>query len=108
MSIAELNDQLRRNLPSPGKLGTLLVTESVSHLDFDEQLQVIGMIKRFDDFTEDNDPYKEHDMGSIEHNGTKYFFKIDYYDKALKFHSPDPTDPKQTQRVITVMESSDY
>jgi hypothetical protein len=26
-----------------------------------------------------------------------------YFDKALTFHSPDPTDPSVTERVITIM-----
>ena len=30
-------------------------------------------------------------------------FKIDYFDKALASHSPDPTDPSVTERVITIM-----
>jgi hypothetical protein len=35
-------------------------------------------------------------------------FKIDYYDKALSFHSPDPADPTVTERVITLMLDEEY
>jgi hypothetical protein len=30
-----------------------------------------------------NDPYGEHDFGSFELAGEKFFWKIDYYDFAL-------------------------
>jgi hypothetical protein len=36
------------------------------------------------------------------------FFKIDYYDRTLTAHSPDPADPAVTRRVITVMLASEY
>jgi hypothetical protein len=35
-------------------------------------------------------------------------FKINYYDKTLQFHSPDPADPSVTKRVITIMLSEEY
>jgi Protein of unknown function (DUF3768) len=31
-----------------------------------------------------------------------------YFDKALAFHSPDPTDPSVTERVITIMLADEY
>jgi hypothetical protein len=36
------------------------------------------------------------------------FFKIEYFDRDLKYHSPDPTDPAVTMRVITVMLAEEY
>jgi hypothetical protein len=59
-------------------------------------------------FHRSNDPHEEHDFGAFEVDGEKLFFKIDYYDQDLKCHSPDPSDPKVTRRVITLMLASEY
>jgi hypothetical protein len=48
------------------------------------------------------------EAGSFEAEGHTIFFKIDYLDQNLKYHSPDPTDPVVTVRVITVMLADEY
>lgn len=55
-----------------------------------------------------NDPHKEHDFGSFEIAGRKFFFKLDYYDSAMEFGSEDPADPSKTTRVLTIMLASEY
>jgi hypothetical protein len=35
-------------------------------------------------------------------------WKIDYYDRSRRYHSPDPADPKLTVRVLTVMRADEY
>jgi hypothetical protein len=100
--ITELNDKARQNLSNYS------FTQGVRGLNREQLNDLIKLVKEFDDFTEDNDPHHEHDMGKIEFNGESYFFKIDYYDNQLEYGSEFPEDESITRRVITVMETDEY
>lgn len=51
---------------------------------FDSLSGLIEAIRQYDDFTGANDAYGEHDFGTIVWEGQKVFWKIDYYDQALR------------------------
>jgi hypothetical protein len=102
--IRELNDQLRQNFAD----GIAVMTPGIAALGPQVVERIVKTIAVFDDFCHANDPHEEHDFGCFEADGNKIFFKIDYYDKALVAHSPDPADPAVTQRVITVMLAEEY
>jgi hypothetical protein len=70
--------------------------------------RIVKTIAVYDDFCHANDPYGEHDFGSFEADGQRIFFKIDYLDKVLTYHSPDPSDPSVTERVIAIMLAEEY
>ena len=50
----------------------------------------------------------EHDFGKVTYDGIECFWKIDYYDTTLTHLSPDPSDPVVTERVLTIMLTSEY
>jgi hypothetical protein len=107
--IRALNDELRRfQLTEAWASNRILLTAGVSALSWADKFALMELVKRFDDFSEANDPHGEHDFGAITFKGERYFWKIDYYDRSLKMGSPDPADPRVTTRVLTVMLASEY
>ena len=110
--IAELNDQCRQYVMMPvfdAKVPCkIMMTRGIVNLSPEDQITIAAKVRDFDDFTENNDPHGEHDFGAFSYNGQKIFWKIDYYDPELKFGSKDPSDPKQTVRVLTIMLAEEY
>jgi hypothetical protein len=102
--IRTLNDELRQHLIG----GLAVITPGVAALGREAVERIVKTLATFDDFCHENDPYEEHDFGSFELDGHKLFFKIDYYDRAMTEHSPDPSDPTVTERVITIMLAEEY
>ncbi len=100
--IAELNDTHRRTR------ARCVVTPGVQALGQESMSAVLGLVAQFDAFTPDNDPYGEHDFGIVEYGGERVFWKIDYYNADLEYHSPDPADPVVTRRVLTVLLAREY
>lgn len=55
-----------------------------------------------------NDPYEQHDFGSVEVDNELYFWKIEYFNNEMDAGSEDPSDVSQTKRLLTIMHASDY
>jgi hypothetical protein len=94
--IRELNDEFRRTLNG----GRRVVTRSVFTLPVPVLEELLKLITEFDTFGEGDDPYGEHDSGSVVLHGEQYFWKIDYYDREYELASPDPADPTEQERAI--------
>ena len=103
-SIALLNDQARTTLTNC----KLMVTRGIDLLGEEAVDCILDLVKRFDDFSERNDPFGEHDFGAVEYESNTVFWKIDYYDLDLMHHSPDPSDPHVTRRLLTIMLGEEY
>ena len=103
--IAALNDRFRRALPGGGRV---YLTAGVNALGPTFVARALTKVIAFDAFDEANDPHGEHDFGSFALDGEKLFFKIDYFDLTAEFGSEDPTDPKMTLRVMTIMLAEEY
>jgi hypothetical protein len=102
--IRELNDQLRRTLTG----GRIMMTSGVEALGPLVVAQLLDRLRQYDQFDEGNDPYGEHDFGAFDHDGQRFFWKVDCYDPAMEFHSDDASDPDKTVRILTLMLACEY
>ncbi|MFW2343496.1 DUF3768 domain-containing protein [Brevundimonas sp.] len=102
--VRELNDSFRSSFVG----GAVMLTDAVDALEPDAKRRLLEKVRDFDQFEDGNDPYREHDFGAITFEGEQYLFKLDYYDRACKFASPDPANPAVTTRVLTIMHALDY
>ena len=102
--IRALNDELRQRLTG----GMTVMTSGIAALGEEAVQRIVKTIEVYDDFCHANDPHEEHDFGEFEAEGHRVFFKIDYFDSTLTYHSPDPSDPSVTNRVITIMLAGEY
>lgn len=103
--IAQLNDAFRQSM---GRDGHVYMTRGIQDLPEEDRLHVFNLVRTFNDFSEGNDPYGEHDFGAFDFKDDRVFWKIDYYDKDLEQGSEDPADPEKTVRVMTVMMAYEY
>ena len=119
--IARLNDLARSAM---GVACTAVATVGFRSLPEADQSRVRELIETFDAFTEDNDPHGERDFGTIYQLGDgrwtterprvrddereRVFWKLDYYDREMRFASDDAANPAITRRVLTIMLSDEY
>ena len=103
-AIARLNDALRKE----GVGGTMMVTQGVFAVEGFDPLELAEALAAYEAFDADNDPHGERDFGRLTLWGEDCCWKIDYYDRELKFGSDDPADPSRTKRVLTVMLTAEW
>ena len=119
--IARLNDLARSAM---GVACTAVATVGFRSLPASDQSRARELIETFDAFTEDNDPHGERDFGTIyqladgrwtterprlrEDERERVFWKLDYYDRQMRFVSDDAANPAITRRVLTIMLSDEY
>lgn len=93
-TIAALNDQLRTTF----KGGRVQMTRNVYDLDDRLRGRALSVLARYDSF----DPESEHDSGVFIFAGFAFEWRIEYRGKGGIGCSPDPADPAQTERVLTL------
>ena len=99
-----LNDNFRSTFLG----GRVVMSAGVAELPLDTKARLLLRVQKFSTFNVKNDPHGEHDFGSFNLAGQKYFWKIDYYDLQCEFGSEDPSDPAKTTRVLTIMFAEEY
>ena len=102
--IALQNDNFRKHLSQ----GTLVLTQGIRSNTPEDIKEIITKVRTFDTFDENNDPYGERDFGSFDFKGKKIFWKIDNYDREFLYLSPDVSNPRLTNKVLTVMYAEEY
>lgn len=103
-TVRELNDKFRTTLQG----GRVMLTTGVAEMEDIKRRALLNAVMTFDNFSEDNDPYGEHDFGSIIFDEENYFWKIDAFDNDLEHGSPDPANAFLTTRVLTIMRADEY
>ena len=102
--IALQNDNFRKHLSQ----GTLVLTQGIRSNTKEDLEAIITKVRTFDTFDENNDPYGERDFGAFDYKGKRIFWKIDYYDREFLYLSPDVSNPRVTNRVLTIMYAEEY
>jgi hypothetical protein len=92
--IIELNDQLRTTF----KGGRVQMTRGVYELDDRLRGRALSVLARYNKFAADS----EHDRGIFIFSGFAFEWRIEYRGKDGMGVSPDPADPEQTFRVLTL------
>ncbi len=100
-----LNDRFRQS--GHGK-GTIVLTTGIQALGHEAIVQIVEAVRSFDAFSEDNDPWGEHDFGAVEIVDQKIFWKLDCYDPTLTYQSENAANEALTHRVLTIMLASEY
>jgi hypothetical protein len=95
--IANKNDVFRRGC-------SYTITRGIQAMP--NVLEIIDSVRLFNNFTEENDPYGEHDFGSFEILANTILWKIDYYNQDLSGWC-DPLSP-DCNRVLTIMLAEEY
>jgi hypothetical protein len=103
--IRDLNDAMRQAGPGCGRW---MMTQGVMAEGPEFMLLATRAVQTFSAFGADNDPHGEHDFGVFDLAGQRLFWKIDYYDRDLRYGSDNPADPAVTIRVLTIMLVSEY
>jgi Protein of unknown function (DUF3768) len=102
--VRALNDELRKT----GAGGKTYISRGLIEKGADFIAKATAAVRAFDAFTNDNDPWQEHDCATLDVDGETVMFKIEYYDVNMEYGSPDPADPTVTRRVLTIMLAEEY
>lgn len=103
--VRELNDRFRQ---SGAGHGSLVLTRGVLEKGGTFAATAVQAVQDFNNFSDENDPWGEHDFGAVEIDGENIFFKFDYLDPTLKAGSENPANEGCTHRVLTIMLAKEY
>lgn len=108
--VRQLNDLMRTNMPASlvGSKNRAVFSGSLTGADTEFKNAALNAVRDFRAFTEGNDPYGEHDMGTVEVGGEQIMFKFDYYAPDLMHGSEQPWNAAETVRFLSIFYAGDY
>lgn len=111
--IAAQNDEFRKAITGPARgasvpPGKLVMTAGIAARSDGFRAALVEALVTFDGFDEDCDPYGLHEMGVLQIEGERVWFKFDLYDENYEYGAEAPTDPARTRRVLTLLFPSEY
>lgn len=121
--IAKLNDALRAKIPLAqfwasednqefytlelNKNERISITDGIKQLN--NWMKIAVFVKTFQNFDKENDPYNEHDFGSIVVDNVKIYFKVDLYEDNWSYGWDREEKPiEDCQRLLTIFLASEY
>ena len=93
VDIARLNDAFRQVMWT--EKDHTFKTQGINSLAPEDQVAIFELVRTFNAFSEENDPYGEHDFGAFDYQEDRIFWKIDYYDPTFTSRSEDPSDENE-------------
>jgi predicted enzyme involved in methoxymalonyl-ACP biosynthesis len=101
--ISITNDLLRGQLPNPlPNPHKTIVSATISKMTNEKRLQILNLVKEYNQFDLNNDPNDEHDIGVFDFENVTFIWKFDYYNN-------EQTRFKENGiRTLTVMLDSEY
>ena len=79
--IRAINDNFR--VLGEGR-GSIFLTQGIQALGELMLIRIMLAVREYDAWSEDNDPWNEHDFGSLEISGKRIFFKIEQLRSQLR------------------------
>ncbi len=98
----ELNDHFRKTLEG----GYVFFTPTLFSKSDEERVEILNLVRHYEDFNQKNDPYKNHTFGSFDFKGELIAWKIIYFDKSFKTYPKKTT--KKTLRFLFIMNALEY
>ena len=100
-TIRGINDHFRKTCAAVN------VTASIHALGPEFFRRALNIVRHYDNFRPDVNPYEDHDCGTFKLDGYECAWAIDCYNRDMSGSSANPTNTNITTRLLTIMLASE-